>query len=143
MKRPKRALHCGVRHSKRHLWRSKVDGFEEPKDVFNAVKWNRIEGTLPIFPLREGDRLHTSTDDKAIYLVRALLQKALCSEDVEFNLEPISHPKMPFPAITEKEIYAVVARPKNSTPGKDSITTAILRKAWLALGPTITALYRH
>jgi len=50
-------------------WRSKVDEFEEPKDVFNAVKWNRTEGTLPIFPLKEGDRLHSSTDDKANYLV--------------------------------------------------------------------------
>ncbi|ODM14978.1 hypothetical protein SI65_09473 [Aspergillus cristatus] len=140
----KQALRRVVRLSKRQFWRSKVDEFEEPKDVFNAVKWNRTdrtEGTLPISPLKEGDRLHTSTDDKASYLVRALLQKASCSEDVVLNLEPINNPTLPFPAITEKEIYTAVIKPKNSTPGKDGITTSILGKAWPALGPTISILY--
>ena len=112
------ALRRVVQHSKRQFWRSKIDEFEEPNDVFNAVKWNRTEGTLPISPLKEGDRLHTATDNKVNYLVRELLQKASCSEDVEVNLEPINDPKLPFPAITEKEIYTAVAKPKNSTPGK-------------------------
>ncbi|ODM21471.1 hypothetical protein SI65_02315 [Aspergillus cristatus] len=116
----KQALPRVVRHIKRQFWRSKVDEFEEPKDVFNAVKWNRTEGTLPISPLKEGDRLHTSTDDKASYLVRALLQKASCSEDVVLNLEPINNPTLPFPAITEKEIYTAVikppCRPAHQTP---------------------------
>lgn len=139
----KKALRRVVRHSKRHFWSSKVDEFEEPKDVFNAVKWNRTEGTLPIPPLKEGGQLHTSTDDKANYLVRALLQKASCSEDVEINLEAINDPSLPFPTITEKEIHTAIANPKNSTPGKDGITTSILRLAWSSLGPTISTLYRH
>ncbi|ODM21538.1 hypothetical protein SI65_02382 [Aspergillus cristatus] len=100
----KQALHRVVRHSKRQFWRSKVDEFEEPKDVFNAVS---------------------------------------CSEDVEVNLEPINDPKLPFPAITEKEIYNAVAKPKNSTPGKDGVTTSILKKAWPSLGPSISTLYQH
>ena len=139
----KQALRRVVRHSKRQFWRSKVDQFEEPRDVFNAVKWNRTEGTLPISPLKEGDQLHSSTDDKANYLVRALLQKASCSEDVEVNLEPINNPKLPSPVIMEKEIYTAVAKPKNSTPGKDGINTSILGKAWPTLGPAISTLYRH
>ena len=139
----KQVLRRVVQHSKRHFWRSKVEGFEEPKDVFNAVKWNRTEGTLPISPLREGDRLHSSTDDKANYLVHALLQKASCAEDVDINLEPINDPKLPFPAITEKEIYTAVAKPKNNTPGNDGINTSTLRKAWLSLGPAISTLYQH
>lgn len=132
-----------VRCSKRHFWRSKVDDFKEPKDVFNAVKWNRTEGSLPISPLREGEHLHVSTDDKANYLVRALLQKAACSEDMDPNPEPTSNPYLPFPDITEREIYIAVASPKNSTPGKDGVSTLTLRKAWPALGPAISSLYRH
>ena len=58
------------------------------------------------------------------------------------NLEPINDPKLPLPTITEKEIYTAVAKPKNSTPGKDSVTTSILRKAWPSLGPAISLLYR-
>src|SRR5699024_3508250 len=65
-----------VRHSKRHFWLTKINEFKEPKDIFNAVKWNRTEGSLPISPLKEGDHLHTSTEDKAGYLVHSLLQKA-------------------------------------------------------------------
>ncbi|ODM19726.1 hypothetical protein SI65_04712 [Aspergillus cristatus] len=81
--------------------------------------------------------------DKANYLVRALLQKVSCSEDVEVNLEPINDLKLPFPATTEKEIYNAVAKPKNSTPGKDGVTTSILKKAWPSLGPSISTLYQH
>lgn len=132
-----------VRLSKRQFWHSKINEFKEPKDIFRAVKWNRTEGSLPISPLKEGDQLHISTDDKANYLVRALLQKASCSGDMDLNLEPISNPHLPFPAFTEKEIYTAVARPKNSTPGKDGLSTLILRKAWPVLGPAISALYQH
>ena len=107
------------------------------------MKWNRTEGSLPISPLKEGDQLHTTTEDKASYLVHALLQKASCSEDLDLNLEPINNPRLPFPDISEKEIYNAIARPKNSTPGKDGVSTLILRKAWPTLGPAISSLYQH
>ena len=105
------------------------------------MKWNKTEGTSPISPLKGGDRLHCSTDDKANYLVRALLQKVSCSEDVEVSLEPIKDRKLPFPTITEKEIYTAVVKPKNSTLGRDGKPTSILRKAWPSLGPSISTLY--
>ena len=132
-----------VQHSKRNFWRTKVDGFQDPQDVFKAVKWNQTEGALPISPLREGEHIHTSTDDKANYLVRALLQKASCSEDVRLNLEPVENSYLPFPAISEKEVYDAVVQPKNTTPGKDGINTLILRKAWPCLGPALLLLYQH
>ena len=97
-----------IRHSKRNFWRAKIDDFRDPRDIFKAVKWNQTEGTLPISPLREGDHLHTSTDDKASYLVNALLQKASCSEDVMVNLEPNANPALPFPTISEKEVYDAI-----------------------------------
>lgn len=76
----KHTLRRVVRHSKRHICHTRIDEFKEPKDIFNAVKWNRTEGSLPICPLKEGDRMHNSTDDKASYLVHALLQKAVTDQ---------------------------------------------------------------
>ena len=137
IKEAKQTLHRVIRHSKRHFWHTKINEFKEPKDIFNAVKWNRTDGSLPISPLKEGDQLHTTAEDKASYLVHALLQKASCSEDLDLNLEPINNPRLPFPDISEKEIYNAIARPKNSTPGKDGVSTFILRKAWSTLGLAI------
>jgi len=52
------------------------------------------------------------------YLMHALLQKASCSEDMDFNPEPTSNPHLPSADITE-EIYIVEARPKSSVTGSD------------------------
>ena len=130
-------------HSKRNFWRAKIDNFKDPRDIFKAVKWNQTEGALPISPLREGDYLHTSTDDKTSYLVHTLLQKTSCSEDVMLNLEPVDNPALPFPAVSEVEVYDAIVCPKNSTPGKDGINTLILLKSWPFLGPALITLYQH
>ena len=87
--------------------------------------------------------MHVFTDDKTSYLVRALLQKASCSENLEPDLVFSSNPCLPFSVISNEEIYNAVVRIKNNTPGKDGMTTLILRKTWLVLGSAITMLYQH
>ena len=82
-------------------------------------------------------------DDKTGYLVRALLQKASCLEDLEPNLESVSYPRLPFPDISKREIYNSVIKIKNSTSDKDGMTTLILRKKWPVLGSAISTLYQH
>lgn len=126
---------------RRVVRRARIDGFSEPQDVFKAVKWNRTEGSLPISPLQEGDTLHTSSDSKASYLVRALLQKASLSEDVSYDLDLPYTPRLPCPTISGWETFNAIAKAKSSTPGSDNITTAALKMAWPSLGQTITTLY--
>ena len=132
-----------IQHSKHNFWQIKIDDFRDSQDIFKAVKWNQTEGTLPISSLREEDHLHTFTDDKASYLVHALLQKTSCSEDVMINLEPNANPVLFFSAISEKKVYDAIVQLKNSTPGKDGINILILWKAWLILRPAISTLYQH
>ena len=72
--------------------------------------------------------MHVFMDDKASYLVRALLQKASCSENLEPDLMFSSNPRLLFPVISNEEIYNAVVRTKNNTPGKDDMTTLILHQ---------------
>ena len=138
-----RTFHCVVQHSKRQYWHSRIDGFKEPKDIFNAVKWNQTEDSLSISFLKKGNQMHVSTDDKASYLVCALLQKTSCSENLESDLMFSSNPCLPFSVIFNEEIYNAVVRIKNNTSEKDGMTTLILRKTWLVLDSAITMLYQH
>jgi len=50
---------------------------------------------------------------------------------------------LPFPEITTGEVYQAIFQAKSSTPGQDEISNAVLKKAWPALGPHISALYKH
>lgn len=120
-----------------------MDNMSEPKDVFQAVKWNRSEGHFPISPLQEEDTTHISPEDKASFLVQSLLHKAAVAEDIEPS-PPMSHPSpLPFPPIEEHEVKQAIFSPKNSTPGQDNIPISILKKAWPCLGGAITTLYHH
>ncbi|ODM14227.1 hypothetical protein SI65_10361 [Aspergillus cristatus] len=116
--------------------------FAEHKDIFKAIKWNRTEGTFPTPPLKDGNRVHTTANAKAELLVKTLLQKAACTEDVPVNC---NNPEatLPFPDVTTGEAHQAIFQAKSSTPGQDEIPNAVLKKAWPALGSHISALYKH
>ena len=132
-----------IRRRKRQYWRDALDNLKEPKDVFQATKWNRTEGSFPIAPLKEGNAEHVAPSAKADFLFRALLQKDPGAVDIVPQL-PDSHSiSLPFPPIREPEAKRAVNRPKNSTPGLDGIPSSILKKSWPLLGSAITSLYNH
>lgn len=137
----KREFQRTIRRCKRQFWQGTLDNLADPKDVFQAVKWNRTEGSFPIAHLREGNSTYVAPADKASYLVRSLLQKATSAEDIEPMPPETSTAHLPFPPIKEHEARQAVTRPKNSTPGQDNIPTNILKKAWPCLGNAITTLY--
>lgn len=111
--------------------------------MFLALKWTRTEGPLPIASLKDGDRVCTTAESKSELLVKSLLQKAACSEDIEAKIEHNPTASLPFPLIVTEEVQQAVFRAKSSTPGQDGITTSILKKAWPTLGPHITHLYQQ
>ncbi|ODM20665.1 hypothetical protein SI65_03718 [Aspergillus cristatus] len=131
-----------MRQAKRHYWRTQLDNFSDSKDIFKAIKWNRTEGTFPTPPLKDGNRVHTTANAKAELLVKTLLQKAACTEDVPVNC---NNPEatLPFPDVTTGEAHQAIFQAKSSTPGQDEIPNAVLKKAWPALGSHISALYKH
>lgn len=132
-----------IRRAKRDFWRSQIDGFSSCQEVFQALKWTSTEGSFPITPLRDGDKVHTTAEAKSELLVRTLLQKAACTNDIDIDLEANLTPSLPFPAVTEGEVHEAVFKAKSSTPGQDEITSSVLKKAWATLGPYITYLYQQ
>ncbi|ODM15661.1 hypothetical protein SI65_08895 [Aspergillus cristatus] len=136
------ALDQTVHQAKRHYWCTQLDNFSDSKDIFKAIKWNRTEGTFPTPPLKDGNRVHTTANAKAELLVKTLLQKAVCTEDVPVNC---SNPEatLPFPDIITGEVHQAIFQAKSSTPGQDEISNAVIKKAWPALGLHISALYKH
>lgn len=132
-----------IRRAKRDFWRSQIDSFASCQEVFQALKWTSTEGSFPITPLRDGDKVHTTPEAKSELLVRTLLQKAACTDDIGINLETNPAPSLPFPAVTEGEVHQAVFKAKSSTPGQDEITTLVLKKAWAIIGPHVTYLYQQ
>ena len=138
-----RTLRRTVRQAKRQYWRTQLDNFTDSQDVFRAIKWNRTVGSFPIPPLKNGETVHTTPDAKAELLVKTLLQKAACADDIPFDNSDNPEATLPFPTITSGEAYQAIFQAKSSTPGQDEISNAVLKKAWPALGPHISALYKH
>ncbi|ODM21120.1 hypothetical protein SI65_04173 [Aspergillus cristatus] len=137
-----RTFRCTVCQAKRHYWCTQLDNFSDSKGIVKAIKWSRTEGSFPTPPLKDGNRTHTTANAKAELLVKTLLQKAACAEDIPINC---SNPEatLPFPNITTGEVYQAIFRAKSSTPGQDEISNDVLKKAWPVIGPHISALYKH
>lgn len=143
MEAAQRSFRRTICHAKRQYWRTQLDGFTDSQDVFRATKWNRTEGSFPIPPLKDGGTVHTTSDTKAELLVGTLLQKAACMDDVPVDCSDNPEATLPFPTITAGEAYRAIFRASSSTPGQDEIPNTVLKKAWPALGPHISALYKH
>lgn len=132
-----------VHQAKHQYWQTQLDSFTDSQDVFRAIKWNRTVGSFPIPPLKNGETVHTTSDTKAELLVKTLLQKAACTNDIPMDNSDNLEATLPFPTITSGEAYQAIFQAKSSTPGQDEISNAVLKKAWPALSPHISALYKH
>ncbi|ODM23017.1 hypothetical protein SI65_00606 [Aspergillus cristatus] len=102
-----------------------------------------IETTQRTLRCTNGETVHTTSDAKAELLVKTLLQKAACADDIPSDNSDNPEATLPFPTITSGEAYQAIFQAKSSTPGQDEISNAVLKKAWPALGPHISALYKH
>lgn len=94
-------------------------------------------------PFKNGEAIHTTSDTKAVLLVNTLLQKATCMDDIPIEHSDNPEASLPFPTIITVGSYQAMFQDKSSTPGQDEISNAALRQAWPALGPHISALYKH
>ena len=66
---------------------------------------------LPNPSLKNGETAYTTSDPKAELLVKTLLQKAACMNDIPFEHSNNPEVTLPFPPITKDESYQVFSKP--------------------------------
>jgi ribonuclease HI len=144
-KTAKAELRRTVRRAKRKYWLKRIDETTKSSEVFQMTKWHKTVGQFNSPPLLDpsSNGLVTSLKEKQDLLIRELLQKAETTQDVPINLTnyaPASE-ALPLPPITTREIEKTLLRTKNSTPGKDKISTAAIKLAWPLISNATTTLF--
>ena len=97
------------------------------------IKWHKTVRQFNSPPLLDpsSNDLVTSPKEKQDLLTRELLQKAETIQDVPINLANYASTSeaLSLPPITLREIKRTLLHTKNSTPGKDKISTAAIKLA--------------
>src|ERR1700733_3382895 len=134
-----------VRRAKREFWLKRLDSLKEGKDVFQAVRWGRSIGSYTSPPLQDPitKQLFTKQEEKEEILVKALLERNLGRSDVGISLEigPYRDQTLPFPRITQHEVFQSLIRTQSTTLGLDEIPTKVWKLAWPLLEKYIVFLY--
>ena len=74
--------------------------------------------------------------------MRNLLSNQIDTEDISHHISTVAHYSFPFPQIIDEEISDAILRTGSTTPGKDGISTALLRLAWPLISATVFDLFQ-
>ena len=107
------------------------------------VGWGQSTGCFhsPAFVDPESGTTFARPKEKRDLLIRTLLQKAACEEDIPIHIGAQRQPHLPFPPATPHEIQDSLLRTKNSAPGADGIPVVALKRAWPFIQNAVCTLY--
>ena len=107
------------------------------------VGWGQSTGCFhsPAFVDPKSGTTFARPKEKRDLLIRTLLQKAACEEDIPIHIGAQRQPHLPFPPATPHEIQDSLLRTKNSAPGADGIPVVALKRAWPFIQNAVCTLY--
>ena len=135
-----------VRREKREYWRQKIDSIQSDKDLYEIVKWHKLQPAIRAPPLVVGDRRIEDTEEKAHALRKALLERFTDAEDLE--VDPMEVPvvprhSLPWDAhISEEELTAATVTVRSTSPGADGISVRLLKACWHIIQEPVRALFQ-
>lgn len=142
----KKAFRKVVREAKRSFYLKKLADASVAKDVFDIAKWHKSKGNFRTPPLIDPLNLTAppaqSLESKRNILINNLLKNQSGTEDIPFSTPTVAPTSLPFPRLTETEVSSAILRAGNTTPGKDGISTALLRLAWPHISSIILNLFQ-
>lgn len=142
-----RAFRRTVKQAKTSFFKKVLEKAKTSREIFSMVKWHKTQGSYRSPPLLDPSRPDlppaVSLADKRQVLARNLLCNAAQAVDIPIHSPTVSRHELPFPEITSHEIENAVLRAGSTTPGKDEISTPVLRIAWPMIGPLVTNLYKN
>ena len=73
----------------------------------------------------------------------ALLSRFLPQDDIPISTPNVDSADLPWPPITEEEIFRACCQISSTTPGPDKITLSSQRRAWPIIGSRASNLFRQ
>lgn len=142
----KRVLRRVVCKAKRQYFLNKFNIASTAKEVFDMSKWHKTAGSYRSPPLKDPTNyerpLAVTLSEKREVLARNLLQNTAEVGDIPFDSPAVPRRSLPFPAITVQEVRNSILAAGNTAPGKDEITTAVLKAGWPLLEEPVFVLFQ-
>lgn len=131
-----------VRNAKRDYWRRAIEEADSLAEVYRITKWHKHAPNSRSPPLQTAEGLAVSPKAKMEVLRHNLLHRHLDTEDVPWTTPTVPRRHVPWPEITDKEVFNATCRVRSSAPGADEIPVKILREAWPTIGARVCRLFR-
>ncbi|KAL5594249.1 uncharacterized protein BROUX77_007596 [Berkeleyomyces rouxiae] len=111
-----KAMQWAVVQAKRALMSKIINGFNETRDVFRAIKWanDKTDRRIPLLQRPDGS---------------------------EWRFQEPNPDAIEWPPLSSDEVKAAIWKPANTAPGADRIPNEVWKRAWKPLGNLITGLY--
>jgi hypothetical protein len=135
-----------TRQAKDSFYKKKLDEAATSKDVFDIEKWHKSTGSFRFPPLKDPQHPQnspaTSLEAKRDVLARNLLQNVAETGDIPLSAPAVPTTSLPFPDITEQEVEKSILGAGSTTPGKDEISTPVIRLGWPLLKKHVFTLFQ-
>ena len=129
----------GVRKAKAEFWTRQINE-AKGKDVWRIGRWRQKRDPLGAPPLKDGDEIFVTGEEKAECFLQRLLAKAARNPAPALNGPPAkSLPIIPLPSLADTK--ACLLGSGNTAPGLDHLTTSVVRAVWETIGPNVQAIY--
>lgn len=123
-----------------------IEGLKTDKDLYQIIGWvNPIFQFQPC-PIKNGDKILTTPNERADYLRKSLLERTPTTPDLTEEEAWATKPETEIPwnnSITPGEARAACCDTGNTTPGADNITVHMLKAAWEHVGEPVRLLLQR
>ncbi|KAK8013527.1 hypothetical protein PG991_009120 [Apiospora marii] len=110
-----------VRKEKREYWRQRIDSIQSDKDLYEVVRWYKLQPALQAPPLVIDGRTIEDTEEKAHALRKTLLERFTDAEDLEDDPLEI---------------------PTSTSPRAEGISVRLLKACWHAIEEPVRYLFQ-
>jgi ribonuclease HI len=130
---------------RKKYWNLKISKASSSKEIFEMIGWHKSIGQYSSPPLKDPSNgaIAQTPEEKRLLLAEHLLKNKAETADIPLDLSalPSSEVKLPFPSFTKQEIENSILKAGSTAPGKDKITTSVLKLAWAQIRDHVKALF--
>ena len=129
------SFHKKVRKAKAEYWAHQINEAKST-DIWRIGRWRHKRDHLGAPPLKDGDKVHVTGQEKAECFLRRLLAKAARNPAPALEGPPAKRlPMIPLPSLADTKDCLLGSG--NTAPGLDRLTTNVLQSVWETIGARV------
>ena len=132
-----------MKRAKREYWHKKIEGVSTVSEAYQITGWHKNKSHFHTPPIEGPNGPVITPEAKAQIFRNTLLSRHLGQLDISTDVPTVAKRTIPWPKLTDQEIYRSCCQVTSSAPGPDEITVIALRNAWPIIGNRVAALFRQ